>query len=155
MEKITHQEFRQETGRATIILTLTIFYSLYKLFIVADKTEYIVIIVCCAICFWAIFRLLHIGERMMADSTYSLKPMDRLIMGNIIIGLLSVLSFYIFFVKGIYGLYKLVNDFVWLTLLLRVIVIILYYYLIKAVASLQSVFKSLRNNTITRDNVVE
>ncbi len=155
MKKITHQEFRQESGKATVILTLTIFYSLYKLFIVADKAEYIVIVICCAICFWAIFRLLHVGERMMADSTYSLKPMDRLITGNIIIGLLSALSFYIFFVKGIYGLYKSVNNFVWSTILLRVIVIILYYYLIKAVASLQTVFKSLRNNTITRENVVE
>lgn len=155
MEKITHQEFRQESGKSITILTVTFIYCVYKLFDISDKTEYLIIVISCAICFLAILRLRNIGEKMMSNPKFGLEPMDRLITGNIIIGVMSALSFYIFFVKGIYGLYKLINNFAWLTLLLRIIVIIFYYSLIKSVVTLQTVFKSLRNNTITRNNVVE
>lgn len=155
MEKITHQEFRQQSGKAIIILTVTSIYSAYRLFDISDKAEYVIITISCSICFIGILRLLNVGQKMTTNSKFGLGPMDRLITGNIIIGLLSALSFYIFFVKGIYGLYKLINNFTWLNLSLRIIVIIFYYNLIKSIVTIQTVFKSLRNNTITRNNVVE
>ncbi len=68
---------------------------------------------------------------------------------------LGSLVIYIFFAKGLYGLYQLIDDFSWPLLLFRVLIVALTFRLVLAVSKIQNVYKSMEAETYDRTTYME
>lgn len=150
MGSVTHSKFREDSKKAGGILGIVMVVCIYKISKSTTILEYEIIFLCSLICYFGIRRLVYIGEQSFKIAGYKITLLDSIIVGNIIILLLGVLSMYLFFVKGMYGLYKLLGDFSWTMLALRIFAVIFFHQLAYITYRLQTVYKAIERNNITR-----
>jgi len=146
-EPITYQKFKRECGKAFTILLLFIVFSVVKIIKDITNTEYIIILIVSVLCTIGIRGLIYMAEQKLEGNKKSLEIWKSIIYEWILILLLGLLSLYVFIVKGIYGIYLLIKHFTVGGLIYRIIVIAIAYQLIVATSVIQSVFKSLNNES--------
>ena len=143
MERVTYIEFTRKAGESFFILAGIIIFSIYKLFIGGLDYEYILIGVIAFIGIVAVVRLGVIAKEALRSEDFQISYIDFDITGNVVILGLGLLSFYIFFVKGLYGIYLLFDSFSWALLFFRFVIIVLSFRLVHAVDKIQTVYKSI------------
>lgn len=143
METVTHQEFKQRLGESIIILILVLIVGLIKSFKLGFSHEYIAILSATVICLISLIRLIFIEEKYIetGDSSGSRKYF----LETAIIFILGILSFYLFFVKGVYGIILLFSKFSFKILIQKLLIIILSYRLVYCTSKIQTVFKFLKS----------
>jgi hypothetical protein len=155
MEQVTYSEFRSDSGRLMLILMGIIVYCIYKMINTTNYIDPLTVLLSSALSILAVRRLILIAEKTIEEKQQlNLNSFDNLILGNIILLLLSGLSFYLFFIKGIYGMYKLIDSFSWFELLFRTMIVILSYKIVASLSRIQTVYLSIKNkNDKIKENV--
>ena len=145
MASVTYQEFKNKATEAVVILILVSIASVVKIFKFGYTGVCPFILLASVICIICIIRLLIIAERYMkSERTSAIKgtPLDF-----VIVIILGCLSFYLFFVTGVYGIYLLFHKFSFMILVKKIIIIILSYRLVACTAKIQTVSLSKELNS--------
>lgn len=150
MEKVTYSELIRKVGETVIIFVIIIVFSIYKLFADEFSNEFIFILIGSIIGIIASGRLGAIAKDALQSENFKISKSDSIFTGNVIVTGLSILSFYLFFVKGIYGIYLLFKIFSWYLLFFRLIIVILSYRLVLAISKMHTVFNSIKYNDYTK-----
>jgi hypothetical protein len=142
METVTYQEFRHRTGEAVLVLSLVIIVALVNSFKYGFSYEYIGILIGSFLSLVFLSRLLLVAEKFIETGENTVSKKYLLEFGIIII--LSVLSFYLFFVKGVYAIILVLKNFSFNLFLKKLLIIIISYRLVFCTSKIQTVLRSLR-----------
>jgi|GEM_PF-4249288 len=145
-ESVTLQEFNKQAGKAIIILSGFIIFSVYRIIKREYSFDHLIILSISILGLICIRRLLIIAERKILKGSFKMKRLESLFLEQILIMGLGILSIYIFLTKGAYGAYLLFKDFDFKMLLYRVTIIIVSYQLVMAISKIQTVFKAIQSN---------
>jgi hypothetical protein len=143
MHIVTHQEFRQRLGEAIVILCIIIVALVVQTIKQGFSYEYFGIIIASILCL-IYFRRLIIITDIFIESDQTLGSKSN-VLEIVIIFLLGGLSFYLFFVKGLYGIFLLFSKFSYKIALKKLITVILAYRLIYCTSKIQTVFKAIQS----------
>ncbi len=146
MESITLQEFKNQSGKAIIILSVFIIFSIFRIVKREYNPDHIIIIIVSILGIIGIRKLLIIGEQKIITSNKKMNLLGIFPLEIILIAGLGILSIYVFITKGAYGIYILFKDFSFKMLLYRIVIIIVSYQLVLAVSKIQTVFKAIQSN---------
>ena len=145
MASVTYQEFKNKANEAVVILILVAIASLVKIFKFGYAGASPFILFASVLCIIFIIRLLIIAEKYMkSEKTSAIKGTT---LDFVIVIILGCLSFYLFFVTGIYGIYLLFHKFSFMILVKKIIIIILSYRLVACTAKIQTVGLSKELNS--------
>ena len=143
MQSVSYQSFVKKVGESTLILlSITLFVG-YKIIAEEMTYEFLAIGVIALISILSIARLRSIAEVTIRKGHYHISFVESILVGDVVVIGLGFLGLYIFFVKGLYGTYKLLDDFTWHLLLFRILIIVLSYRLVLATSRIQTVYNSM------------
>lgn len=146
MESVTLQGFNRQSGKAIVILSTFIIFSIYRIVKGQYNLEHIIILSVSVLGIIGIRQLLIIGEQKIITGDRKMNVWETFFLGNILIFGLGILSIYVFAVKGAYGTYILFKDFSFKMLLYRLVIIVVTYQLVVAISKIQTVFKAIQSN---------
>lgn len=150
MEPITHLKFSSKCGKALIVLLIVMLYCIYSFIQYGYNALNTITFISSIISFWGIRRISDISERLIINKEYKISSIELEILGQVILLLFGLLSFYLFFYKGVYGFYKSFGNLTVLLTFYHLGIIIASHQLVKSAFIIQSVFKSIREKGITR-----
>ncbi len=145
MESVTFGEFKNQCGRAFIVLTIIIVFCTIQIFKVRS-IEYIAILITSIFGLLSVRQVDIIARKKIMYGDRKVKILESILIEIFLVFGLGFMSIYIFAVKGVYGVYLLFKDFNIFMLLFRIIVIILSYQLVSSVSKIQTVFLSKEFN---------
>jgi hypothetical protein len=150
MEPITHFKFKSRCGKAYIFLFIVVLYCIYSFFHYGYDALNTITFISSIISFWGIRRIYDISERLIIDKEYKISSMEMEILGKVVLLLFGLLSFYLFFYKGVFGFYKSYGNLTVFLTFYHLGIIIASHQLVISASLIQSVFKSIREKGITR-----
>ena len=145
MAIVNHQEFKNKANEAVLILFLVCIVSVVKIFKLGYTGVSPFILFASIICIIGIVRLVIIAEKYMKSEKTT--PVRGTALDFVLITVLGCLSFYLFFVTGVYGIYLLFHKFSFWILVKKIIIIVLSYRLVACTAEIQTVSLSKELNT--------
>lgn len=149
MESISYKTCMQKLGVCLLILLGIIGFLSFKLIKYGYSLEYLILLAGSILGLIAVSRLGIISKLALSEPDFKLKNYDHFFTGEVLIISLGIMSIYLFFVKGLYGLYELIHSFSWFLLFFRIMIIVLTFKLVSAVSVLQTVYKSIERKTYT------
>lgn len=145
MEKLTLSDVNRFTGAAVMNIIIILSFTVYKLF-QGINTEYLIILAACLLGMFSVYRVASLfRDALSSMGGLSVSRFDSLFTSFCLMIILGGLSIYVFFVKGIYGLYLLTEDFSWYLLGLRLLIVVVGYRLVKSIDKIQGVFKAIES----------
>lgn len=152
MESVTIEEFEKETQTVKFILILLAAFCIYRIisawYFNAENT---IILTVSIIGYISVYSLSKIAVKKIKDDSFRIPFFQSLILGYVLILGLGSLSCYLLFYKGIYGLYNLLFEFSFRTLIFRLTVFFYALIFAKAISKLHTVFNSIKKgNSIKR-----
>ncbi len=146
MAIVTHKEFKNKAGEAILILILVSIMSVIKIVKFGYSGASPFILLASFICIIGIIRLIIIAEKYMKSEKTT--PIRGTALDFVLITVLGCLSFYLFFVTGLYGIYLLFHKFSFWILVKKIIIIVLSYRLVACTAEIQTVSLSKELNSL-------
>ena len=150
MSKITHQKFKSSCGELGMILTSIVIFCAYLFFKYGYDISNAILVGFSIISILGVRKISILGDEAMKNTDFDLNRNTFFILEFISIWLLSGISGYIFFYKGVYELYLSFRNFSILSILWKILIIISGYRLFVSTYIIQGALKSIESNDITR-----
>lgn len=149
MESVTIEEFEKETQTVKFILIILGIFCAYRLIKGSVNLENVLILLVSIIGYFSVITLTRISVKKINNDSYKIPFIQSEVLGFFLIIVLGTLSCYLFFYKGIYGLYRLFYEFSFGKLLFRIIIFFYALFFGKALSKINTVFNSIkRGNSI-------
>ena len=132
----------------SVILFVFIIFSSIKIILNITDFEYIGILIVSVLSIVGVFVLGNTVGQKLENNDVKIKLWKIIFLEFILISGLSLLSFYAFFIKGLYDTYLFFHNFNFWGLIYHIFIIIFTYKLIVLTSEIQDVFKLLRKNKI-------
>lgn len=150
MATVSYDKFKEDTGKAFLILMVILGFTTFKFVTGHVTTEYILIFAVSLFSIIAIRSFLIYSKKMMEDPNFRMSAFTIAVLHFVLTICLGVLSIYIFAIKGVYGTYQLFSSFSWFLLFFRIVIIVISVILANAVSNIQTVLTWLSKNTWTK-----
>lgn len=148
MVNIEYLRLKKEISHIKIFLTIIIGFSIYNILkhTELDYFEPVMLIVLSVITIIPLSIFSSKATKMLKSGDVGLNLIENFFYGNAIIFLIGITG-YVFFLKGLYGLYQLFNSFSWYLLFFRIIITYGASYMIYSLTYILDAYKYLSNGT--------
>ena len=147
MATVTYDQLKREIAKTISILIIILGFAIYKMFKNQVNTEYYILAIGSFLCIVGNTYFSIKSTKMLVNKSLAMNLFEVSTLRPVLIIVQGLIPIYLFFYKGLFGIYLLFDSFDWFLLFFRLIIIVISYHLTVSVGKIQDALKWLSQNT--------